>query len=59
MAALGRAEVLGNGDIDGGLWWASQAQGLITEVQTCADIVDQIVSDARMLITSTLADLVT
>ena len=41
MAALaagarGRAEVLGNGDMEGGLWWASQAQGLITEVGSCA-----------------------
>jgi NADH:quinone reductase (non-electrogenic) len=54
----GRSEVLGKGDIDGGLWWASQAQGLITEVHTCADVVNQIVSDARMLVTTTLASLI-
>jgi nitronate monooxygenase len=37
--ARGRAEVLEKGDMDGGLWWASQAQGLIEEVASCAEVV--------------------
>jgi nitronate monooxygenase len=46
----GRREVLGNGDIDGGLWWAGQSQGLIDDVPTCADLVAAIMADAEDLI---------
>ncbi|HVW42857.1 MAG TPA: nitronate monooxygenase family protein [Amycolatopsis sp.] len=56
--ARGREHVLGNGDMDGGLWWASQAQGLIHEVATCAEVVDQILADAKALITKNLPELV-
>lgn len=38
----GRREVLGGGDIDGGLWWAGQSQGLIDEVLSCREVVDSI-----------------
>ncbi|WP_329224136.1 nitronate monooxygenase family protein [Streptomyces sp. NBC_01485] len=54
----GRAEVLGKGDMDGGLWWASQAQGLVDEVASCADVIDRIMADARDLVTRRLPDLV-
>lgn len=46
----GRAEVLQKGDMDGGLWWASQAQGLIDEVGSCADVVAKIMREAEEII---------
>lgn len=42
----GRDRVLRNGDMDDGMWWAGQAQGLIDSVETCDDIVRSILSDA-------------
>jgi NADH:quinone reductase (non-electrogenic) len=53
----GRTEVLGNGDMDGGMWWASQAQGLINEVASCAEVVAKIVADAEEIIGKRLADM--
>lgn len=46
----GRTEVLQDGDMEGGMWWASQAQGLIHEVASCHDIVQSILNDARRII---------
>jgi NAD(P)H-dependent flavin oxidoreductase YrpB (nitropropane dioxygenase family) len=46
----GRANVLVAGDVEGGVWWASQAQGLIRDVPTCADVVAAIVAEAERLI---------
>ncbi|HEX3930004.1 MAG TPA: nitronate monooxygenase family protein [Nocardioides sp.] len=48
----GRAEVLQKGEMEGGMWWASQAQGLIDEVATCAQVVDRIIADATQIIGS-------
>lgn len=45
----GREQVLSGGDMEGGMWWASQAQGLIHEVASCQDIVNQIVADAAAI----------
>lgn len=45
----GREQVLAGGDMEGGMWWASQAQGLIHEVASCQVIVDQIVADAAAI----------
>jgi NAD(P)H-dependent flavin oxidoreductase YrpB (nitropropane dioxygenase family) len=42
----GRSQVLENGLVDDGMWWAGQAQGLIHEVASCAEVVDRIISDA-------------
>lgn len=53
--ARGREQVLGHGEMDGGMWWASQAQGLIHEVASCREVVDTIVSDAHQIIQSRLA----
>jgi nitronate monooxygenase len=53
--ARGRAEVLGNGDMEGGMWWASQAQGLINEVASCAEVVAKIMADAEEIIGTRLA----
>jgi nitronate monooxygenase len=46
----GRANVLRDGDIEGGMWWASQAQGLIDDVDTCAAVVERIVREAEEII---------
>lgn len=46
----GRREVLGAGDVEGGMWWAGQAQGLIESVESCDDVVRTIVADAARLI---------
>ncbi|MFF8567356.1 NAD(P)H-dependent flavin oxidoreductase [Streptomyces albidoflavus] len=52
----GRTRVLEQGDMDDGLWWAGQAQGLIESVATCDEIVSGIVADAEKVI-GRLADL--
>lgn len=50
----GRDEVHGNGDVEGGLWWASQAQGLIDEIASCDEVVTAIVAEARRIIATEL-----
>ncbi|MET9214784.1 MULTISPECIES: NAD(P)H-dependent flavin oxidoreductase [unclassified Nocardia] len=52
--ARAREQVYGNGDVEGGMWWASQAQGLINDIGSCADVVDAILAEARKIITRTL-----
>lgn len=52
--ARGRQRVLSEGDMEGGLWWASQAQGLIDEVDTCAAVVDRIMREAEKIIATRL-----
>jgi NADH:quinone reductase (non-electrogenic) len=46
----GRTKVLGEGDLEAGMWWASQAQGLIDSVESVAGVVSSIVSDAEKLL---------
>lgn len=46
----GRTAVLGEGNMDDGMWWASQAQGLIHDIDTCENVVNTIIADARELI---------
>ncbi len=53
--ARGREQVLAGGDMDGGMWWASQSQGLIHEVASCRQVVDTIVAEAEQIITERLA----
>ncbi|WP_369255347.1 NAD(P)H-dependent flavin oxidoreductase [Geodermatophilus amargosae] len=48
--ARGRERVLASGDMEDGLWWASQAQGLIDEVASCQEVVARIMVDARTLL---------
>lgn len=50
----GREEVYDKGDVNGGMWWASQAQGLIHEIASCQEVVDTIVTDARRIIATDL-----
>lgn len=46
----GRQQVLADGEMDDGLWWTGQAQGLIDSVLTCQQVVDEIVADAEKII---------
>jgi len=55
----GRREVLEGGDVDGGLWWASQAQGLISDVPTCEELVSRMVREAEEIVGSRLRGLIT
>ena len=55
----GRSRVLAGGDIDDGLWWASQAQGLIDSIGTCQDVVNEIIAEAEDVIARRLVSLVT
>ncbi|MBS4100391.1 NAD(P)H-dependent flavin oxidoreductase [Tsukamurella paurometabola] len=57
--ARARANVYGNGDVEGGMWWASQAQGLIDEVADCATVIRTIVAEAQSIVTDRLPGLVT
>ena len=46
----GRDEVYGKGDVDGGMWWASQAQGLIDYIGSVDEVVRRIMDEARTVI---------
>jgi NAD(P)H-dependent flavin oxidoreductase YrpB (nitropropane dioxygenase family) len=48
--ARGREHVYANGDVEGGMWWASQAQGLIDSIDTVERVILSIISDAERLI---------
>jgi len=57
--ARGREQVYGNGDVEGGMWWAGQAQGLIHDIGSCEEVVGSILTEARQIITRTLPDQIT
>jgi NAD(P)H-dependent flavin oxidoreductase YrpB (nitropropane dioxygenase family) len=48
--ARGRQNVLAEGDMEDGMWWAGQTQGLIHEIGTVQQVVDQVVADAEEII---------
>ncbi|NWK95910.1 nitronate monooxygenase [Sphingobium lactosutens] len=52
--AKGR-EALETGNLDAGLVWAGQVQGLIYDIPTCQDLLAQIVDDAERIIADRLA----
>ncbi|NML08518.1 nitronate monooxygenase family protein [Sphingomonas sp. G-3-2-10] len=54
--AKGRV-ALETGDIDAGLIWAGQVQGLIRDIPTCAELVSRIVSEAETIIRHRLSAL--
>ncbi len=54
----GRQRVLVEGDVEGGMWWASQAQGLIEEVLPVAEVVERIVTEAEQLMSTRLPEMV-
>lgn len=55
--ARGRQRVLADGELDGGMWWAGQSQGLIHEVAPVAEVVATIMAEAERLLGSTLPEL--
>ncbi|MFB6421455.1 MULTISPECIES: NAD(P)H-dependent flavin oxidoreductase [Bradyrhizobium] len=54
--AKGRV-ALETGDLDAGLIWAGQVQGLIHDVPTCKHLIERIVADAKVTIGGRLAGL--
>ncbi|QHD68991.1 nitronate monooxygenase [Sphingobium yanoikuyae] len=50
---------LETGDLDAGLIWAGQIQGLIHDIPTCQDLITRIVDDATAIIQNRLAGLLT
>ncbi len=56
--ARGRREVLAGGDVEGGMWWASQAQGLVHEIASVAHVVRAIADEAEDVIGRRLPGLV-
>ncbi|WP_313336342.1 nitronate monooxygenase family protein [Sphingobium yanoikuyae] len=56
--AKGRV-ALETGDLDAGLIWAGQIQGLIHDIPTCQDLITRIVDDATAIIQNRLAGLIT
>ena len=55
--AKGR-EALTTGNIDAGLVWAGQVQGLIHDIPTCRELIDRIVSDAEAIIANRLSGMI-
>lgn len=55
--AKGRV-ALTTGDLDAGLVWAGQIQGLIHDIPTCADLLARMVADAQAIICERLAGLI-
>jgi NAD(P)H-dependent flavin oxidoreductase YrpB (nitropropane dioxygenase family) len=56
--ARGRENVLRDGDVNGGLWWAGQTQGLIDDVPTCQELVDRMMAEAVDLMAQGLPALI-
>lgn len=56
--ARGRV-ALETGDLDAGLIWAGQIQGLIHDIPTCQDLITRIVDDATAIIQHRLAGFIT
>lgn len=55
--ALGR-KALETGDLDAGLVWAGQIQGLIHDVPTCQVLLDRIVAEAEAVIRGRLSSMI-
>lgn len=53
----GRQRVLIEGEVEDGMWWASQAQGLIDEVDSCEAVVRTIMAEATAIVTGRLEPL--
>jgi len=54
----GRTNVLEAGDMEGGMWWAGMSQGLVSYIDTCQAVVDNIMREAEQIISSRLPSLV-
>merc|ERR1719198_813431 len=51
-------EAEANGDAEGGIWTAGQVVGLISDIPTCRDLVERMVSEAESTIRGRLGDLI-
>jgi nitronate monooxygenase len=54
--ALGR-QALESGDLDAGLIWAGQVQGLINSIPSCRELLQTIVADAEAIISKRLSEM--
>jgi len=50
----GRERVLADGDVEDGVWWAGQTQGLIDDVASCRGVIDAILAEAEHIISGRL-----
>lgn len=55
--ARGR-QLLENGDVDSGIYWAGQSQGLIHDIPTVEELINRIVADADRIISQRLSRMV-
>lgn len=55
--ARGRSPVLTDGDMEGGMWWAGQAQGLIHDIPTVAELIERMTQEAVNIIQGRLVQL--
>jgi NADH:quinone reductase (non-electrogenic) len=55
----GRTNVMGAGDTDGGIWTVGQSQGLIHDIPTCKELVENIMRQAEDVITKSAKRLAT
>jgi nitronate monooxygenase len=51
-------EVLETGNLEAGLFWAGQVQGLIHDIPTCAELISRIVAEAEEIISGRLSKFV-
>jgi len=56
--AMGR-KALETGDLEAGLVWAGQVQGLIHDIPTCRELIERIVAEAQEIIIHRLAGMLT
>lgn len=47
--------VLEEGDLNAGIFWAGQVQGLIHDIPTCQELIDRIMREAHTILTKRLA----
>jgi nitronate monooxygenase len=57
VSGLKGREALESGDVDAGLVWAGQVQGLIHDIPSCAELIGRIVAEAETIISGRLAGL--
>ncbi len=55
VAGAAGKQVLEQGDLSKGIFWASMAQGLINDIPTCAELIERIVAEARAITRERLA----
>jgi nitronate monooxygenase len=55
VSGLKGRQALESGDIDAGLVWAGQIQGLIHDVPTCQELISRIIGEAEAIIAQRLA----